>query len=281
MVQLNLKEENLALSSGVGLAGQAVSLFWEGYAYIAFGMYPDEIINSIVKPNKLTAVHIYLYSLQDISQEVDNLRKNLDDLEEVYNFISRTLNEVNLYPDLPVPNFEECEGDEHGHWDDNCSCSKALKKWIDYVEKNSTKINNLIVHSAFQFLFQDRQFLHDFHLELADWVEDNMQYIEENYSDYLVAKKRFRRQHFPVWLKQAVLYRDKGTCVLCRADLSKLMRTINNVHIDHIVPLDVYGSNDASNMQLLCATCNTKKGARSTKTSKMNAPFWNLDIVLD
>ena len=46
MVQLNLKEENLALSSGVGLAGQAVSLFWEGYAYIAFGMYPDEIINS-------------------------------------------------------------------------------------------------------------------------------------------------------------------------------------------------------------------------------------------
>lgn len=32
-----------------------------------------------------------------------------------------------------------------------------------------------------------------------------------------------------------------------------------------------------SNFQLLCGTCNTSKGARSTATSSVNIPFWNLD----
>ncbi|WP_329767411.1 HNH endonuclease [Bacillus nitratireducens] len=49
------------------------------------------------------------------------------------------------------------------------------------------------------------------------------------------------------------------------------------MHIDHIVPLQLFGSNDASNFQLLCETCNTSKGARSTATSSVNIPFWNLD----
>ncbi|OQP09823.1 hypothetical protein B1692_16745, partial [Geobacillus thermoleovorans] len=46
--------------------------------------------------------------------------------------------------------------------------------------------------------------------------------------------------------------------------------------IDHIVPLNLFGSNDASNMQLLCERCNTSKGDRSTDTSFINVPFWNL-----
>lgn len=279
---MKLKEENLALTSGVGLAGKAVKLFRERHeAYYTFRKYPHETMNSIVKPNRLTAVHIYLLSIQNINEEVDIFTNHAYHPEIIHPFITRILDEVNLYPKLPTPNFEECLNEEFCLLSNNCSCQRNLDKWIDYVKQNSKKIDNLIVHSAFQILFQDRQFLHDFHLQLADWVKDNMQYIEENYSDYLILKKRFRRQHFPVWLKQAVLYRDKGTCVLCRTDLSKLIRMVNNVHIDHIVPLDVYGSNDASNMQLLCETCNTKKGSRSTKTSKINAPFWNLDIELD
>lgn len=266
------KDQHLALSSGVGLAGFAVSNFWD-YGYQAFEGCKDVIIDSVVKPDKITAVHHYLHFFQDIYEEVHNMRDNLDDMEVVYDFIVRTLDEVNLNPNLLEPDFKNCN-DKYGHFE--CNCSKVIEQWIDYVSQNSNQINELIVHSAFQFVFQDRKFLHDFHYELSQLIEDEIQTIKKHYPSYVSSKDRIKRQSFPVWLKQAVFYRDKGTCVICRCDLSNLVRTQNKIHIDHIVPLELFGTNDASNMQLLCESCNTSKGARSTKTSSINVPFWNL-----
>ena len=53
------KDEHLALSSGIGLAGIAVSNFGD-YSFEAFSCFKDEIIQSLIKPSKLTAVHHYL-----------------------------------------------------------------------------------------------------------------------------------------------------------------------------------------------------------------------------
>jgi 5-methylcytosine-specific restriction endonuclease McrA len=266
------KEQHLALSSGIGLAGFAISNFGD-YSFEAFNTFKDEIIDSIVKPNKITAIHHYLYFFQDIYEEIDGMRKNLSNMKYVYNFIARTLDEVNLNPNLPIPDFEKCN-DQYGHFE--CGCTEIIQQWIDFANKNSSQINDLIVHSAFQFIFQDRKFLHDFHLELAKFVEIEMDYIREKYPDCVTAKKRIKRQRFPEWLKSAVFYRDKGTCAICRCDLSNLIRHQNQIHIDHIIPLNLFGSNDASNMQLLCDSCNTSKGDRSTETSSINVPFWNL-----
>lgn len=36
----------------------------------------------------------------------------------------------------------------------------------------------------------------------------------------------------------------------------------DNLHVDHIVPLACGGSNDATNLQVLCGACNMSKGAR-------------------
>ncbi|MED4011126.1 HNH endonuclease [Priestia aryabhattai] len=284
---MDLKEESLALSSGISVAGTAITEFYrrhsEGDLYELFDLFKGKILLSMIKPNKYTALHHFLAFHQRVMVYVDDIRRVAEHPIEIFVFIERTLKEANLTPNLPVPILKECRGYEHDvkWWDFECDCSKALKDWVKHIDKHRDYIDKLIVHSAFQTLFQDRQFLHDFHSQLANWTEENINYIGHTYGDYLVSKKRFRRQHFPVWLKQAIFYRDKGTCVLCRTDLSRLVRTINKIHIDHIVPLDSYGSNDASNMQLLCSTCNTSKGARSTKTSKMNAPFWNLDIQLE
>lgn len=270
-----VKDEHLALSSGIGLAGLAVSNFWD-QADEAFHTFKDEIIDCIVKPTKITAVHWYLHYYQDIEDELDKLWKNIDDMEWVYDLIQRTLEEVQLYPNLPKPDFDKCN-DKYGHYD--CECFGIVHRWIAYISENQTEINDRIIHSAFQVIFLDRKFLHDFHVKLADFVKWNIWEIENKYPDYITKKKRIKRSYFPKWLTNAVFYRDKGTCSNpeCRADLSNLIRTQNTTHIDHIVPLDLFGSNDASNFQLLCEPCNTSKGARSTLTSSVNAPFWNFE----
>jgi 5-methylcytosine-specific restriction endonuclease McrA len=53
-----------------------------------------------------------------------------------------------------------------------------------------------------------------------------------------------------------ILKQQKNKCVVCRANISKTF------HIDHIFPLSRGGSNSATNIQLLCPTCNRCKGAR-------------------
>lgn len=50
--------------------------------------------------------------------------------------------------------------------------------------------------------------------------------------------------------------RQRGCCANCGNKLG------NDFHRDHRVPLARCGSNDASNIDLLCPTCNVKKGAK-------------------
>lgn len=50
--------------------------------------------------------------------------------------------------------------------------------------------------------------------------------------------------------------KQKSRCAECRCDISKKR------HIDHIMPIARGGSNDRRNLQLLCPSCNCKKGAK-------------------
>ena len=51
--------------------------------------------------------------------------------------------------------------------------------------------------------------------------------------------------------------RQLGKCPGCRGNLAL------GYHIDHVIPLASGGSNLASNIQLLCPTCNIRKGAKN------------------
>lgn len=59
-----------------------------------------------------------------------------------------------------------------------------------------------------------------------------------------------RRKH----LREAVFERDGRACVRCG--------TTERLTIDHVVPIALGGDNDLSNLQVLCLSCNTRKGAR-------------------
>lgn len=49
---------------------------------------------------------------------------------------------------------------------------------------------------------------------------------------------------------------QRGKCAYCRVRLNKKR------HVDHVIPLASGGSNDRTNLQILCAQCNLKKGAK-------------------
>jgi len=61
----------------------------------------------------------------------------------------------------------------------------------------------------------------------------------------------------PAGVKRLVLERDGRKCRLCGDDSDKMI-----VHFDHIYPWSKGGPNTASNLQILCSTCNMSKGAK-------------------
>jgi 5-methylcytosine-specific restriction endonuclease McrA len=59
-------------------------------------------------------------------------------------------------------------------------------------------------------------------------------------------------------LKKAKLRLQQAQCVYCTAGLDD-----QHSHLDHRTPLSRGGTNDAENLQLLCARCNSEKHAKT------------------
>ena len=79
------------------------------------------------------------------------------------------------------------------------------------------------------------------------WREINKEKISQQR-----AQRRFRKMH----IINHLLVAQRGKCASCHANV------IEKHHLDHIVPVAKGGTNDRSNFQLLCPTCNLKKSAK-------------------
>lgn len=63
-----------------------------------------------------------------------------------------------------------------------------------------------------------------------------------------------RRSYIPLALRLEVYASDGYCCVKCQSS--------SRLSIDHIIPLAKGGTDDRSNLQTMCLTCNIRKGAR-------------------
>jgi putative transposase len=64
---------------------------------------------------------------------------------------------------------------------------------------------------------------------------------------------------------------DRGQCAQCGANV--YLELTEEQHMDHIVPLAVGGTNDLSNLQLLCAPCNLAKGKQLIDVRSSVPPY--------
>ena len=70
-------------------------------------------------------------------------------------------------------------------------------------------------------------------------------------------RKRRARKDAKRWVVKALIQKHGGLCVVCRVQVTFEHNAPNQATIDHIIPTR---ADLLSNMQLLCNSCNNKKG---------------------
>lgn len=222
---------------------------WRAKSGVGFEDHVNsEFMRKIAKPNKETILHDAIQSV--ISMSFHTSYKN--------GFIDEAISLCLAYGiDQPTWMNEEDIGD---HRDD-------LSEFLDGFLDDLTE-------ATFYLLFGNRSFLWDFNYMLANQIEH---LPKAEFPELLLRDGVIKRcPSIPGWLKNAVFYRDQGRCQRCYRDITGLMSPLRprEVHLDHIIPLNRSGTNDPTNFQLLCDTCNLKKATDASYNPQKTRPFW-------
>lgn len=215
--------------------------------------FRDEGVSFLEKashPNKVTLLHDYIE--ENVYQEVDYyLRKTPDEM----------LSEI----------FELCK-----RYDVTLRSEAEFRLWDDYIHHVITFMKRKILcrlsNEVFTLLYQDREFLREFNIFSARFVA-TLNY--DRHQSYLSRDGVVKRPNYwPGWLRKGVFLRDRGRCVVCLCDLTGVLYADYKLNIDHIVPLAQGGSNDPTNLQLLCGSCNGEKGGSQLHTGFQVPLYW-------
>ena len=110
-------------------------------------------------------------------------------------------------------------------------------------------------------------------LSIVTWVAVNLfrasRLVAEIFADVSIRvmlltranERRIRpteRVNWPKGLKRRLMRRQDNTCVYCGH-----RRIASSMDIDHIIPVVRGGSNDESNLQVICRRCNQRKGPQT------------------
>lgn len=124
------------------------------------------------------------------------------------------------------------------------SVQSYIKTWID---------NNRGKHATYVKKWNDKN--SDYKKTLnAAWKKSNKDLVNAS-TQKRRAARRCQLGIVSRDIVQKLLKTQQNFCVNCHADLLKV-----GYHIDHNMPLSLGGLHDDNNLQLLCPTCNMKKG---------------------
>lgn len=147
----------------------------------------------------------------------------------------------------------------------------SVYKWFLNRKKDFLLLFGYLAEESFYIIFNNRNLLLRFNYLMKQIITDNIDtFNDQNRS----TKGTIKRVNIPSWVKKAVFHRDKGRCVYCNTDLTMIFNTLTNKNYDHMVPLDLYGSNDPCNIQLSCEKCNKTKSNTQHSTSKNYLTWW-------
>ena len=222
-------------------------------AGVSFWNYDEDVfIRSATKFSKETLLHLYIVTTA-INYHHKDFRKNgnlidEDSIEKWYSLFDSYSIKVRKY---------------------NFSGKTEIVKWFELNIGNFEELFIKMSDEVFYILFANRQFLLEFNNLTAETILDT-----EFPQKHLTPKGTIKRVAIPKWVKDAVFHREKGRCVFCNTDLTGLVNTLTNSNYDHIVPLDLHGTNDPCNIQLTCEKCNKTKTNKDGTTSNKYIPWW-------
>lgn len=238
-------------------------------------LFEEMDYEKLVKPKRKTLLHdfIELIILSDLNNYlftyiIDDLRAN------IYNKNNR----IALY--CSEYQIEYLDLSNQINEDNEFQNEEAWLEWSDFCYYN---IPNEIFESlipqisleVFEILFQNRIFLKKFNILLSQKIKE-IPLCEDN-EDILKSEGVLHRcTYWPTWLEKALFYRERGKCAICSRDLSGLIDTDTKPNIDHIVPLALGGTNDPSNFQWICFTCNNQKLGHTIITTNKYNTFWDI-----
>ncbi|GLR77226.1 HNH endonuclease [Aliivibrio sifiae] len=228
----------------------------------------------------------------DIASDFDNqvLKPTKNSL--LHDYITHYINEY-FYFYLMDAGGGECAGDEITQWCMEYQLSLMtpeeyyISVGIEWIEDEtdlfeyhteylldfaSRSLTPLIQTEVFNLLFSDRCFLIEFNKVIALEIQELK--VEECPNILKKDGVVKRATYWPTWLERALFCREKGLCAICKTDLSSIYHTGGKLAIDHMVPLNLGGINDASNLQLLCQKCNLDKLGDTIVTTNLHPTFW-------
>lgn len=85
-------------------------------------------------------------------------------------------------------------------------------------------------------------------------TDDGYTYIAKLLAAYFSAGDP--RKHFDESFRSMILNKQSGKCAICGKSIDS-----TGSHLDHIIPWDYVGDCLSDNYQMLCETCNTRKGS--------------------
>jgi hypothetical protein len=163
--------------------------------------------------------------------------------------------------------FLKIKYDEDGY---PITSKSRVQNWYKLNKKKFELLAAKLCDDVFHVLFSNRILLQQFNIMVSENFEKFMFSKNE-----LTVNGKIKRVTTPLWVKKAVYLRDKARCVICTTDLSFVINKLETQNFDHIVPLDLFGVNAPTNIQLLCKKCNSEKLNRNTNSSSIYEHWFN------